>query len=290
MRDFFSLLAALIILPSIEAMGQTYNLFPASDIDSDGWLWFDTQEKIDKYIGNIDETNYRIEKDGKIIQTVYADQMPDYPASEVSPDFIGAGTDGETGSEGYRKGGIMLQPASQSMTVNGGGFLVCLPSCATYSICYSSNSKVMARIVATKNVNTDMSNASNSKTDINSADGWHVISASHVTVFGRLPMGIYKWEGIEKLNNNDNVTIQSNDPIYVWFQSATKDTVYIHGIKVTTPKQETTGVKMFTTSAKPITSQIYTIDGKQINNAPKALREGFYIVRDEKGTRKISVK
>ena len=102
--------------------------------------------------------------------------MPDYPASEASEEFVGAGTDGETGSEGSRTGAIMLQPASGAMSINGGGFVVCMPSCYSYAICYSSNSKVMTRLVATANVNAPMSNCL-AECALNREDGWRIISA-----------------------------------------------------------------------------------------------------------------
>lgn len=210
-------------------------LFEAEDLDEDGWIWFDTAEKIEKYIGVINENDYLVDPDGKPIQLVYADIMPDYPASEASEEFVGAGTDGETGSEGSRTGAIMLQPASGAMSTNGGGFVVCMPSCHSYAICYSSNSKVMTRLVATKNANAPMSN-SLGDCSLDSESAWRVISAAYATVLKRLPAGINTWDGLEELNNGYEpiVTMQSDDPIYVWFQSATPDTVYIHGIKVET--------------------------------------------------------
>lgn len=211
-------------------------LFEAEDLDEDGWIWFDTAEKIEKYIGVINENDYLVDPDGKPIQLVYADIMSDdYPASEASAEFVGAGTDGETGSEGSRTGAIMLQPSSGVTSINGGGFVVCMPSCYSYDICYSSNSRVMTRLVATTNVNAPMNNCLPGCT-LDSEDGWRIISAKYAAVFNRLPAGINNWEGLEELNNNTKpiATIQSEDSIYVWFQSATPDTIYIHGIKVET--------------------------------------------------------
>lgn len=291
MRKIARLTLALLAFAATSAQAQEYNMFGASDVDADGWLWFDTQAKIDKYIGNIDETNYKVDANGKLIQTVYADQMPDYPASEVSPDFVGAGTDGETGTAGSRTGAIMLQPSSKAMTANGGGFIVCMPSCATFSICLSSNSKMMGRIVATKNADADMSQVSSS-TDLTASTGWKIINAKYMTIFRTLDNGIKTWTGIEELNNgSDDVTIKSDDPIYVWFQSATHDTIYIHGIKVTTPKLEKTGISLVKSDASSAEPEVYTLDGKRIANSAddRALRKGVYIIRTKEGTRKVAV-
>lgn len=291
MRKIARLTLALLAFAATSAQAQEYNMFGASDVDADGWLWFDTQAKIDKYIGNIDETNYKVDGNGKLIQTVYADQMPDYPASEVSPEFVGAGTDGETGSEGSRTGAIMLQPSSVSMTANGGGFVVCMPSCATFSICLSSNSKIMGRILATKNVAADMGQASPT-TDLTASTGWKIVNASYMTIFKTLGRGIKTWTGIEDLDNGtDEVTIKSDEPIYVWFQSATHDTVYIHGIKVTTPRAEKTGINTLTSNVSSANKEIYSIDGSRIANGAdeRALRKGVYIIRTKEGTRKVAV-
>ena len=57
MKKFFTL--TVLALAAMAATAQTkQNMFPAADTDADGWLWFDTAEKIEKYVGIIDETNY----------------------------------------------------------------------------------------------------------------------------------------------------------------------------------------------------------------------------------------
>lgn len=270
------------------ASAQTYNLFPTTD----GWLMFNSQETIDKYVGIINETDYKVETsdDAKLVQTVYADQMPDYPASEVQPDFIGIGDDGEKGTAGSVNGAIMLQPASAMMTANGGGFIVCLPSCSTYSIDYSCESKVMCRILATTNPDSDMSKVY-SEGDIDKTAGWKVISAKYSSIFSRLPAGHNVYSGIETYSNGyDNTTIKSDKPIYVWFQSLTKDTVYIHGIKVTTPKQEAAGIKNVASVANAAKA-VYTVDGKYLgNNAAVATEKGLYIIKEGDKSKKLVVK
>lgn len=286
MKKFFTFVVAVVA--SVGASAQEYNLFPSSD----GWLMFNSQTTIDQYVGNINETNYKVNTTtgSKMVQTVYADQMPDYPATVADPIIVGAGTDGETGSAGSIKGALVLQPSSANMTPNGGGFIACLPSCTSYTIDYSCNSRVMGRLLATTNPAADMSNASDSYA-LNDATGWKIISAKYMTVFKRLPAGHNQWTDIATLNNgNDAVTIQSSTPIYVWFQSATKDTVYIHGIKVTTPKQETAGVNQLATNAQT-SNKVYTVSGIYMGECDdmKSLHKGFYIIKEGTRTRKIIV-
>lgn len=277
-----------LLLSVMAATAQTSgrNLFDATDIDENGWIWFDTAEKIDKYIGIINEEDYLVDPDGKPIQLVYADIYPDYPASEASADFIGAGTDGETGSEGSRTGAIMLQPSSGAMSINGGGFVVCMPSCHSYAICYSSNSKVMTRLVATKNANAPMSN-SLGECSLESESGWRVISATYATVLKRLPAGINTWDGLEELNNGYEpiVTMQSDDPIYVWFQSATPDTVYIHGIKAITKEEPTAGI--VDVNVADDSRAVYSVDGRRLAGDLAEEGEGLYIVTEQGKSKKV---
>ena len=54
MKKIFTLmLLAMACTMNIQA--QEYNLFDPADGDADGWLWFDTDEKVEKYIGICDE-------------------------------------------------------------------------------------------------------------------------------------------------------------------------------------------------------------------------------------------
>lgn len=274
MKKLFTL--SLMALCSIAMSAQEYNLFDAADVDANGWLWFDTQAKIEKYTSLCDETNYKVDANGKPVQLIYADQAPDYPASTISADYIGAGTDGNKGTEGSKTGAIMLQPSSALMTANGGSFVVCMPSCASYSICYSCESSVNCRILDSKNIDTPFND-------------YTVRSARYASVFKKLPYGINIYADIQQYNNGiTEETIESSEPIYVMFQSMTRDTIYIHGIKVMT-KTVPTGINNVKNSAD-VKSKVYTIDGKQMVVKPEALTKGIYIVREGEKARKVIVK
>lgn len=287
MKKFFTL--SFCLLATIVATAQTNgrNLFHEADIDEDGWLWFDSAEKIEKYIGVINETDYLVDPEGKPIQLVYADIFPDYPASEAYEDVDGAGIDGEIGSEGSRTGAIVLQPSSGAGNVNGGGFVVCMPSCYSYSICYSCNSRVMTRLVATSNANAPMSN-SLGECELNSDKGWRVISAAYASLFKRLPSGIGTWDGLEKLSNGYEpvVMLQSNKAIYIWFQNATPDDVYIHGIKAITQETGAAGIGNVDSEGNGL-QEIYTIDGRKVDSDLAKSSKGVYIITEQGKTRKV---
>ena len=120
---------------TIGVQAQEYNLF--YDVDADGWLWFDSQEKIDKYVGLCNEADNKIDPNGKIIQMVPADIAPDYPPTYAAPFWEGAGEGGEIGAEGFRTGAIITAASSAIGNPNGGGFVVLMPSCSSFSICLS---------------------------------------------------------------------------------------------------------------------------------------------------------
>ena len=93
--------------------------------------------------------------------------------------------------------------------------------------------------------------------------------------------------GLETLTNgNDNITIKSDKPVYVYFQNTTKHEVYIHGIKVTTPKQETTGIANIQAQGTA-TQEVYTIDGVKVGNTLKGQKQGLYIVKHGNNIKKV---
>lgn len=228
MKKLYFMMA--LILCAMSATAQNYNLFSASDIDKDGWLWFDTQAKVDKYVGTCDEENYKADPNGKKIQLVYADQLPNYPQTTVDSEAIGFGKGGELGTEGFKKGAIILPAASAAMQTNGGGILIMMPSCSELSINVSCESKVGFQLCST--------------TDISTTFTKYQVRGAWSPMFGAFAnAGNTTKTGLEtKTNGNDNITIKSDKPVYVYFRNITKSEVYIHGIKVvTTTKNEEGG-------------------------------------------------
>ena len=228
MKKLYFMMA--LILCAMSATAQNYNLFSASDIDKDGWLWFDTQAKVDKYVGTCDEDNYKADPNGKKIQMIFADQVPAYPPTTVDPDAIGYGKGGELKAEGYKKGAIILAPASAIGATNGGGILIMMPSCSELSINVSCEGKVTCRLL--------------SSADINATFGNYGVRQAYILGFKNFAgAGNTTVKGLETLTNgNDQITIKSDKPVYAYLQNTTKGEVYIHGIRViTTTKNEESG-------------------------------------------------
>lgn len=133
----FLLSCALASLTLGAYADQVYNFFDPEDCDEAGWLWLDTQEKIDKYVGK--------DKKIKLVQAMYEEEDPEFPGEyftpecSVSPDFEGYNQLGEAGGEGSVTGGIFLPPASYDpeedyFATDGGGFLIEMPDCALFEV------------------------------------------------------------------------------------------------------------------------------------------------------------
>lgn len=272
MKKIFTL--AMMVLAAMTASAQGYNLFPAGDVDADGWLWFDTQEKIDKYVGLCDEDNYTVDPNGKIIQMAFANITPDYPETYADPEAYGADTEGylytdeSVTFDQLIKGSIVIAPASAQMSMNGGCLILNLPSCSTISLYLSSEARVLGRtLMLTPGFDLSVD-------DSTGDDPWtgHTKSVfAKASVFSSIHgAGHYKWEGVESANNgyNTGVTFQNEGPVYFALQNCNKYPVFVHGIKVTTPK-ETAGITEF--SAAKAAVPVYNLAGQRVGNAQKGV-------------------
>jgi hypothetical protein len=276
MKKTFTTLA-LLAATTISVSAQEYNLFPASDVDADGWLWFDTQEKIDKYVGVCDEDNYTVDPNGKIIQMVYANITPDYPETIADPTVMGTDEAGYIeGQDEYtpgqaKTGAIVIAGASAQMSTNGGCLILNLPSCSTISLYLSSEASMLGRTMMISPTNAIDNDNSPAGAELWTGDS--KVIYSRATLFGKLHgAGQFKWEGVESLNNGNNpgVTFVSGSPVYFLFQNCHKYPVYVHGIKVTTPKQESAGVSEIV-AADGTDHQVYNLAGMRMKSAGKGL-------------------
>ena len=268
----------MLALAAMTASAQEYNLFDPADVDTDGWLWLNTQEKIDKYVGVCNEDDYTVDPKGKPIQMAYANIAPDYPETQADPNATGADTEGYLiTDEGVKteeliQGAIILAPSSKIMTLNGGCLLLNLPSCATISLYLSSEARVLGRTLwLSPNNAIDNDNS----TGENAWTGDTKSIYSKASVLGAIhSAGHYKWEGIETLNNgfNEGLTFVSDGPVYFALQNCNKYPIFIHAIRVTT-KTDPAGIDELKVSDQA-KAPLYTLGGQRVSQ-PSA--KGVYV-------------
>lgn len=268
---------AMLAVATMNASAQeTKNLFDAADCDADGWLWLNTQEKIAKYVGTINEDGYTVDPNGKPIQMAFANINPDYTETYADPEAYGVDTQGNTIlDEGVNKdecikGAIVLAPASAMMATNGGCLVLNLPSCATIDLMLSSEARMLGRTLmlsSTNGIDNDNSTGENPWT----GDTKSIYAKA--SVLGSLHgAGQWKWEGVESLNNgfNNDITFKSESPVYFALQNCHKYPIYVHAIRITTPKQETVGIQETITN-KQERNAYYNLAGQRMTSPVKGI-------------------
>ncbi|WP_288286260.1 T9SS C-terminal target domain-containing protein [uncultured Prevotella sp.] len=268
---------AMLAVATMNASAQeTFNLFSPADCDADGWLWLNTQEKIDRYVGKINEDAYTVDPNGKVIQMAFANINPDYTETYADPEAYGVDIQGNTIlDEGVNKdecikGAIVLAPASAMMATNGGCLVLNLPSCATIDLMLSSEARMLGRTLmlsSTNGIDNDNSTGENPWT----GDTKSIYAKA--SVLGSLHgAGQWKWEGVESLNNgfNNDITFKSESPVYFALQNCHKYAIYVHAIRITTPKQETVGIQE-NIANKQERNAYYNLAGQRMTSPVKGI-------------------
>lgn len=145
MKKSLLTLALVAIVFGANAQDEaTFNFFDPADCDADGWLWLDSQEKIDKYVGGLTSG-----KKVLLVEAQYETDDPDFPGETFTPQSYadasvqGYNEEGIAGGEGSVTGGIVLPAADWEYSwfpAEGGGILVPMPDCAQFDLYLSSPS------------------------------------------------------------------------------------------------------------------------------------------------------
>lgn len=221
----FLLSAALCAACMTSASAQeTFNYFDAVDVDANGWLWFDTQEKIDKYVGW--GNKYKIQ----LQSATFENSEGQYAEPECDPAAIGWNEAGELGGEGAKVGAIIIPGGSStngSDSPNGGGILLQLPDCAEFDLFLSTETAPMC-------------------VGLLGAKGWvESIDCATITTYMKLafinrPLSTktqYQWDNIQDISNqNTNLSLASatGEKVTALVRNNTKRNLYVQGIKVRT--------------------------------------------------------
>lgn len=255
-KSITSLFLMLTCAFGAQAQTESYP-FDAADVDAEGWLWFDTAEKIEKYVGV--SKDGKLDPNGKIFQLITTSAA----AEAEEPFNTTFATDTITGfaNDKYidqlKKGAIVLNGASQNGNYNdGGAVLINLPSCKEMHMFLSCQSSAWAYLSGTNDAKADTS-AYNVVYQPSKTEMWPGGPVFINPLFSGLN-NPFEWTSLETLNNEgaSEFTLASKQPVYALLQSAGTLPVYIHGVKIVT--EGTTGIN-------DITADAISFDGKNIS-------------------------
>jgi len=222
--------AAIAAMVSANAQ-TTYNYFDPADCDADGWLWFDTQEKIDKYVGLQslpDDPNPKI----MLLAATYENADFEFPEPYTDPAIKGYNAEGVQGGEGSWTGAIVLCGGTTnrgSTDPNGGAIFLQLPDCAEFALALSQEYN---------SIQIGLRGAKDWKEDV---DANVIRTYFNMGIFGK-PLAKeyqFRWLNIQDVENTLDVSchkIQSpaGEKVSAFVRQNCDVPLLIHGIKVFT--------------------------------------------------------
>lgn len=238
MKKLLLTVAALSAMTAANA--QTYNYFDPADCDADGWLWLNTQEKLDKYCGfNIpDEAEYKI----GLLSATWENSEMQFDEPYLDPNIQGYDADHQQGGAGSWTGAIVLcgsKNANGADSANGGGIIMHFPDLAEFDLALSTESEYMCL-------------------GLLGAKGWvEDVDCNNIQTYYRLgawirnqlsDKGQFVWNNIQNVTNaNSGLKLASpkGDKVTAVIRNNRGDDLLIQGIKVMTYTQ-TSGISGIT--------------------------------------------
>lgn len=264
---------------------QTYNYFDPADCDADGWLWLNTEAKLNKYCGFPSDGKFKI----YLESTTFMDANMSYAEPYLDATVKGYNEAGVEGGEGSWTGGIVLPEASAgigSIPADGGGILLNLPDCAEYSLALSTeNSYILTGV--------EMANGMNAAViDLKNIKAWMkmgILSQPLASV------SQYKWLNIQDIvgvtDEAKGYTIGGqNHPTTSVVRNNTKNApLLIQGIKIFTYTDTNSGtgaVGDIIGENENAPVEYYNLQGMKVSGG----QPGLYIRRQGTKSEKVVVK
>lgn len=279
---------------SVANAQQLYNYFDPADCDANGWLWFDTQAKIDKYLGYYDPELLKTPAELASPKLYMIDALCESEPGVSDPTFgdatiKGYNAEGVQGGEGSRTGALVLAAGSTERGTkdDGGSFIVWLPDCAQLDLEISQDYDLIAPglyggLGWIEDVDLNV---------IKSYKDWGMISKPLSRTY------TYSWTNIQDLENTGDVTCHKiGQPLGQKVTAKVRQNVstemLIHGIRILqytdnghpfTPGSGVSGIEADDANA-PV--EFFNMQGVKVSgNEP-----GMYIRRQGSKTAKVIVK
>lgn len=286
------LLCAAVMATFASMNAQTYNFFDPRDCDSDGWLWFDSQAKLDKYCG--DWGDYKIILSG----AQYEDSEGQYRDCELDPTIFGYNTKGyqyvtdADGNEiepleraaGTWTGAIITPQAKSYGAQNGGGIILHLPDLAEFSVAMSSENRLRQMVLMGSKETGEVE-----RIDLGIVTGYAFPFTSMTDLCQ------YTWANLQtKMNQNTGLTLASPKGVPVTaglFNDMSTD-VLIQGVKVFTytqteyPPFDDSAVNEISADDANAPVEYFNLQGMKVTNP----ESGIFVRRQGSKTSKVVIK
>lgn len=274
MKKSLLALAAFAAITSANAQ-TTYNYFDPADCDANGWLWFDTQEKLEKYCG-FDDT-FKIQ----LLTATYENADMEYGEPTLDATIKGYNAAGVEGGEGAKIGAISLYPGKKqgSMSPDGAGIQMHLPDLAEFSLYLSTKEAPLYLGLR------------GGKGWIEPVD-WIEIKTYCYAFFLDIPLinaNAYEWNNIQDLQNGDqNFELKSpkGEKVTAGIINNEADPLLIQGIRVFTysdPNAAGSGVADVEIADQNAPVEYYNLQGIRVANP----ENGMFIRRQGSKTEKV---
>lgn len=280
MKNFLLTLAAIAAVMPAGAQ-TTYNYFDPADCDADGWLWFDSQAKIDKYVGF-----QGLGPAPKIMlqSATFENSQMGFDEPTCDPTMKGYNADGVAGGDGSWTGAISLCGASTangSDSPNGGAIMLHLPDCAEFGLKLSTESDYICV------------GLQGAKGAVEAVDCAVIQTYLRMGMFLNMPLAKahqYTWENIQNVSNaNTGLKLDSplGNPVTALVRNNRGDALLVQAIKVMTYTNASgAGVNDVFADDENAPVEFFNMQGVKVNgNEP-----GLYIRRQGSKTAKVLVK
>lgn len=253
----------------------TYNYFDPADCDADGWLWFNSDAKLEKYCGFKSDGVFKIYLEPSTwLNEQFSNDEP-YLDGEIE----GYNAEGVEGGPGSWTGAIVLSKAQKALgsdEPDGGGILFHLPSCAQFDVALSCEYGYI--ILGLYGAAGDQI-----AKDLGKIQSWMKMGS---WIKPLASTAQYTWTNVQDVENkNTGLCLKSEGPVTGMIRNNTNVPLLVQGIRIFTYTDTNNGSGVVDLDADNASAPVryYNMQGVEVSgNEP-----GIYIRRQGSRTTKV---
>lgn len=278
MKRNLLLIAALAAGLSVSAQ-TTYNYFDPADCDADGWLWFNSDAKLEKYCGFKSDGNFKILLEPSTwLNESFSNDEP-YLDGEIE----GYNAEGVEGGPGSWTGAIVLSNATTRIgtdSPDGGGILFQLPDCAQIDVALScENGFIILGLYGAKGENVQ---------PIDLAKIYSCMKMTWGTLKPLSSQAQYTWTNVQDVANGQTLfCLKSTEPVTGMIRNNTNAPLLVQGIRIFTYTDTNNGSGVADMNVDDASAPVrfYNMQGVEVSGS----EPGIYIRRQGSKVSKIAL-